>query len=352
MVRLPVELYEAVSKYCYRSDLTALAHVSRTTQLEAERILYRDVRFPGNSEIGAIVYVVMFCKQICQSPRRAAYVTSLQSKIWVGTKNCFSLSLRKLFSHAIASMPHLRTLRVLGSDLFDFSMLAQSHLKLWTFESDSNDRTAVSQFLINNQSDLRSISLWLILPSTVHHTLSPRLSPNLTVLVANARDTSRIMSGRPISHLCIWDYATPVFASLPEAATMIKVLRVFLVSHTVMETIARVVPNLEVVWVQLSITTLNVRPTRCCGHIECLLIRTVSIGNGGLHYRAFPLEESARSGDAFPNIHSLEFGIRDSAISRQSVPIDPYTDSEQRNPRSVDLEIGHVRDRILRGDKG
>jgi hypothetical protein len=265
MARLPVELYGIVLRHCSPADLATFARVSRTTQLEAERILYRDVKFPGdlmsNANRGTVISAIMFCKRIRQSPRRAAYVISLLSTI--GVFGCyFPLTLRKLFSRAIASMPHLRILRFLRSELLDFSILARCHFKLWTFESDSDDKTALVQFLINTHHELRSLSLWLLFPRTIYSELSPHLFPNLTVLLACERDASHIMSGRPISHLCIWDMP----GNIPGPSTLIKVLRLDLVFHTTMESIARAAPNVEVLYVSPDVRDSNVRPAKPYQH--------------------------------------------------------------------------------------
>jgi hypothetical protein len=344
MARLPVELYEIVLEHCSRSDLITLARVSRTTQPEAERILYRDVKFPADTR-GAVTSAVMFCKRICQSSRRAAYVITLLSEI--GLSSAYSLpTLRRLFSRTVARIPNLRILRVVKSELLDFVILTQSHLKLWSFESDSDDGTTLFEFLIT-QSELRSLSLRLFLPNAIHFPLSPHLLPNLTVLLASACDAPHIMLGRPVSHVYIWDKPKVFLANLKGSATGVKVLRVFVVSPTTMKTIAHVVPNVEVLLAQPYIRVSYVCDTKTyqCRH---LLICASLIGYGRFHHSIVQPEEATHSGFTFPIGQSLEFGSDNRALNRQDMSIGPYTDSQERCSRGifilVDLEIGYVRD--------
>jgi hypothetical protein len=268
MVRLPVELYENVFKHCYRFDLITLSRVSRTTQPEAERILYHHVAFLSSTNIRAVVYAIMFCKQILQSPRRAAYVKSLLSVIWVLKHNNFLLALRKLFSRAIASMPHLRTLRVVKSELLDFMILSQSPIKLWHFGSDSTEKTALLRFLVT-QGELRSMSLMARIAgpnsrptSILPRSLPPHLFPGLTVLIADAHDASRLVPGCPISHLYLYNNPVYLLANLSGGSNMIKVFRAENVSHNIMQTIPGAIPGVEVLRMSCRVAALNVRPTK------------------------------------------------------------------------------------------
>jgi hypothetical protein len=260
VARLPVELYETVLRRCSRSGLITLARVSRTTQPEAEHILYRDVKFLANTR-GAVMSAVMFCKRICQSSRRAAYVISLQSMIRVGSA-CYPPRFANF------SLVLCRGCRISGhcltkSQPLDFTILTCPPFKLWTFESDSNDGSALFEFLIT-QSELRSLFLRL-LPSTIHFPLSPHILPNLTVLLASTRDASHLIIGRPISHVYMWDKPTLLLKNLPSSGSSIKVLRVFVVSHTTMKTIAQIAPNIEVLEAQTYI-----RNSHVCGRYENL----------------------------------------------------------------------------------
>lgn len=73
--RIPIELFQPVVELAEKKEILVLCRVSRLWGLEAERILYREVRLGDSDAIGE--QLLTFCHAIIEHPHRAASVRSL-----------------------------------------------------------------------------------------------------------------------------------------------------------------------------------------------------------------------------------------------------------------------------------
>jgi hypothetical protein len=66
--------------------------------------------------------------------------------------------------------------------------------------------------------------------------------------VASAHDVLRIIPGRPVSHLSLWDSPIPCLSGLKNSARPITVLQLWNITSADMELIVLELPCLEVLW--------------------------------------------------------------------------------------------------------
>jgi hypothetical protein len=198
-------------------------------------------------------------------------------------------------------MSQLRTLQFYGTTSIGFNILDRSQFKLHTFESDSEDREAVFRFLYT-QDELIDLTLWL--PEAPQSNLSPRFLPDLTALGAGAHDISRIIPGRPISHLSVWEDPIPCLSSLKYSARPIKVLQLWNISTADMELIALELPCLEVLWAGYQVCDSNVSiwERRFTNMVLIYLIT----GNGRFHIGPLQITCATNLGTLLPTWHLSE----------------------------------------------
>jgi hypothetical protein len=240
---LPVELYRPIAQ-CIRSKgaLCAFARVSRATQSDAERFIYREFTAKTTTDI------VVLLKRVVSLKRIAPYVFSLDIK----HRRLFSVlrspptptgAFFQLISSALRLLTGLRHLTI------DFSELGQEYniscsfifnhvpFRLYSFASSLSWDGRVVQFLLN-QPDIIYLSFlsfpWY--PGIIPHRALRKLRAVHTVIY---HFTWTNLPNRPLTHLSINRIRD---TTLPENLRSVRVLKL----TTIPANLPALVPDLEV----------------------------------------------------------------------------------------------------------
>lgn len=193
---LPTELHEVIFQHLEIRDLSTLCTVSRRVQIEAERLLYRNLSLPQ------IKHLKAWCFVVTRRPEIALHIRSLS--ITMPPIVGFCLSDLPGFTQNLKLCTNLRELEMHGSG--DYSFLSSHTFHPWLLEGASfrltkfvNTYFAASSLLgfLASQPDISILTL----PSPSESiTLPNTILPNLRVVDLDWDTLKLIENPRKIEH--------------------------------------------------------------------------------------------------------------------------------------------------------
>jgi hypothetical protein len=199
---LPPELHRPIlAELSSMGDLCAIARASRSLQIEAESLIYRNLDFDSDTPFS--VSIALF-KRISVSAVLALYVRSFRFSISDGEDEDFLSAVFILLSRMLRRCSRLQslTLKLMfiphGVNILDWCTFKLHDLDV-DFPPESDFR------FLETQNHVRILKIWAPrdIQSFEIFSRTAIVLPNLTVLLANPVHASHLIPARPITHLWV-----------------------------------------------------------------------------------------------------------------------------------------------------
>lgn len=192
-VGVPLEVLGLILAQVVPSDLATITRISRTMQLEAERVLYRSVHLP------AISRLKKFCRSLAspvhERSRRASHVRQLGFRSI--TEGSMEPDIIPLLKNTLIALQNLVILDFPLSGHYS-SCFSGCRFSLQKFTTDLSFDITLSRFL-RSQTEMKFISL----VERPIQQLVTGILPNLETLEGTPSVVSMLAPGRPISSITI-----------------------------------------------------------------------------------------------------------------------------------------------------
>ena len=187
---LPVELYRQIVQYITSNhDICTLARVSRSFQVEAERVLYHTLNLRHH------IKTIWRCESLASQPRIALYVRKLSIILDQYTQ-------LEPIARALHACSNLRHLSLRGAAWSDYSKVldAVSSTDIREFTCHARGEAGLLRFL-ERQPNLEVVDL------EAHgfdlESLSPRAARNLTTFTGWLATAAAVIPGRSVKQLTL-----------------------------------------------------------------------------------------------------------------------------------------------------
>jgi hypothetical protein len=258
LLLLPEELFRPIFRNLKNRELCSIARTCRTTQVEAESLIYRNIA------LNSPRFIVEFCRLVCKTPRLRPHIRILYLNLglpnsWV-TNECRALSgYSRLISSALGHMMSLRDLTIWFNIHFATAgVLERCAFKLFTFKAVLPVGNGTLSRFLSRQDELRTLIILPHAPMLSGWRIKPQFLPKLAELWASTEDVSVLINGRPINNLSITDVNPSLITNLGLSAVPIQRLRLSQSLTIVnMRSLWRVLPDLKALYFCKEIPTID-----------------------------------------------------------------------------------------------
>jgi hypothetical protein len=249
---LPAELYRSITEATAFPDLFQLAVVSRTTQVEAERLIWKKFRLKGDKDVAEKCF-----RRILSIPRVWSLIKTLEYELqeWHLPDRSKNL-LDELFATILSNLTNLvsLTIRPLNNNPRSNSracgkLFEPCRFKLRILRCHFILDTDFSKFL-EQQS---TITEWEWSPSAQSpQTLPSTVLPNVVAFSTSSplsfceHPYDKIIAGRPMTHVCWRHGKPPQPQDLTQSTASIKAIKIGWANEETLKTIPDVLPSLEI----------------------------------------------------------------------------------------------------------
>jgi hypothetical protein len=254
MASLPPEIYRHIcNEVTAKQDLCTITRASSFMQSEAERFIYRDVVtrfvFPRAS------VVLRLLRRICASDCLASYIWSFT--FIMGNRDCL-LATINILSRSLRRMTRLQRLSLAiqqcppRTNIFEHCTFKLLFIDVAWLDQRHNR-------FVETQTTLRTLKICGIGDQllTAARSDPAKILPNLTFLSTDPKFSAYLVPGRSITHMWLYDQASPdllkclAFASTPLVELALKVYWRDASDIEVLDALAGLVPGLAGLHVML-----------------------------------------------------------------------------------------------------